>query len=95
MSTFRATGCPNPDPVIDYWKTIADGRVFQDMMTYCSLVRNGQADSTQMSQCCGSTACVPTSCNMMTNWKEGKKNFHTIDKILYFFLNDQTSVRLT
>ena len=73
MSTFHATGCPNPDPVIDYWKTIADGQVFQDMMTYCTLVRDGQADSTQMSQCCGSTACVPTSCNMMTNWKEGKR----------------------
>ena len=75
MSTFHATGCPNPDPVIDYWKTIADGQVFQDMMAYCTVVRDGQANSNQMSQCCGSTACVPTSCNVMKNWKKGNKRF--------------------
>ena len=73
--TFHATGCPNPDPRTNYWKTISDGAVFQDMMAYCVLTRDGKADSRQINQCCGSTTCVPTSCNMMTNWREGWENF--------------------
>ena len=84
VSTFHATGCPNPDPFIDWWKTVPDGQVFEDMMAYCTLVREGQADSIQIRQCCGSTVCIPTSCNMMTKWNEGNKNFQAKNKIIYF-----------
>ena len=69
---FQATGCPNPKPNIDWWKTILKGNMFQDMLAYCNVVKNGQASPGQISHCCGSIACSPTWCHKQTSWKQGK-----------------------
>ena len=77
VSTFQATGCPNPNPDINWWKTIQSGQVFQDMMNYCTLVKDGNANENQISHCCGTVTCVPTSCMKQKVWKQGKICFFT------------------
>ena len=53
--TFRATGCSNKKPYIQWWKTRSDSRVFFDMFAYCKYVRDGYVLTNQKSQCCGKT----------------------------------------
>ena len=75
MLTFRATGCPNPDPYILWWKRQYSDVVFEDMMSYCTHVKDGTANQAQISQCCGSNiSCRPTTCNAMTGWVRGMKH---------------------
>jgi len=78
MTTLHATGCPNPDLYstignLDYWKweeaLWGSRRVFEDMFEYCTLVRDGSANDRQISQCCGFSRCVPSSCKQLWNWK--------------------------
>ena len=71
VSAFQRTGCPNPSPWLDYWKKTRDSIVFQDMMTYCNLVKDGNATSDQITHCCGTVPCTPKYCNKVMNWKQG------------------------
>ena len=69
--TLHATGCPNKYPYIDWWMTQTKTTVFQDMMTHCTLVKDGNADSVQITQCCGTTNCSPTTCTEQYQWRNG------------------------
>ena len=76
VEKFQTTGCPNPNPDINWWKTISYDAMFQDMMNYCTIVKGGQGNEAQKTQCCGSVPCVPTCCNKVTNWKQSKILHH-------------------
>ena len=74
--TFQATGCPNRNPIATWWKTQSDNTVFNDMFTYCTLVRDEKASAHQKSKCCGEgNECKPTSCNKQSTWTTG---IHTV-----------------
>ena len=89
--TFRATGCKNNDPDVDWWKSQADGAAFADMMTLCTLTYSGSASSEQKEKCCGTTYpdCKPSSCVLQTQFTEGNyKKFLilSINQIIYITL---------
>ena len=72
VEEFQATGCPNPNPMsITWWKTQTDVKVFEDMMLYCTLVRDGNASPRQIKECCGLDSCVPSSCIEQQGWGTG------------------------
>ena len=74
--TFQATGCPNRNPIATWWKTQSDNTVFNDMFTYCTLVRDEKASAHQKSKCCGEgNECKLTSCNKQSTWTTG---IHTV-----------------
>ena len=68
--TFQATGCPNPNPYVDYWKTVDDATSFSDMHAYCTVNQGNSASAAQQAQCCGSSACSPASCTLQTQFTE-------------------------
>lgn len=90
--SFKATGCPNnfdtyqcptsKCPNTNWWKTQPKIVVFKDMMTYCTLVKDGIASDAQKAQCCGAkfwnrkhttTNCRPTTCVEQNQWIDGNK----------------------
>ena len=69
--TFLATGCLVPRK-IDFWTTRASEVVWNDMYAYCTLTRDGDADSRQRGVCCGNgETCTPPSCTKQTAWSGG------------------------
>ena len=69
--TFHATGCPNRNPPLVYWKTLAQEGVFNDMNEYCKLTRDGNANEQQRSQCCGNNNCTINKCEKQREWVLG------------------------
>ena len=69
--TFHATGCPNTDPYLGWWKTLPKESVLDDMNTYCEMTRDGNADEGQRQQCCGNNNCTLNKCAQQTGWITG------------------------
>ena len=70
--TLQATGCPNREPYIEWWKTQTDEIVFSDMLNICILVRDGHATDSQKRECCGENIrCGPIFCNRQSTWVTG------------------------
>ena len=72
VSKFQTTGCPNPNPNLDWWKTLKSDDIFLDMLEHCVLVKIGEATDDEKNLCCGSVPCVPTNCNEVNYWEQGK-----------------------
>ena len=64
---FQATGCPNNEPDISWWKTQSMEEVFKDMFTCCELTREGKANQRQKNKCCGNINCKITTCVKQSN----------------------------
>ena len=69
--TLLATGCPNGNPSLGWWKNLTKEYVFSDMNTYCEMTRDGNADEDQKRQCCGNTDCTVNNCTRQTTWATG------------------------
>ena len=78
IATFKTTGCLNPNVEqfqLDWWKSVSDKRVFDDMMYYCEYVRDGIASTLQEERCCGNKDCTVSTCTRQTTWRYGKFYF--------------------
>ena len=73
IATFKATGCTNDQPHIEWWKTQTDQTVLNDMFKYCELTKDGSGSGGQKSQCCGSEDCTVTECVKQTGWTKGNQ----------------------
>jgi len=63
--TFVATGCCNYQAENSYWLSTSPSNVFNDMYTYCTLVKGGSASASQRSLCgCGATP--PSTCTLQS-----------------------------
>ena len=71
--SFRATGCKNKYPILDWIKTQTDGIAFSNMMDACTNTYSGSASSNQKERCCGTTYpnCKPISCVLQSQFTEG------------------------
>ena len=77
--TFQETGCPNMNPVSDWWKTQTDNIVFGDMFSYCTLVKDGKPLARQKRKCCGEgNDCKPSNCVRQSLWTTGIENLITL-----------------
>ena len=74
VDAFQATGCPNNEPDITWWKTQSMEEVFKDMFSYCELTREGKANERQKNKCCGNINCKVTSCVKQLNKITGINN---------------------
>ena len=52
-NTWLKTGCKNPNPPFDWYKTQSESTVLSDMYAYCTLTNQDRATATQKSRCCG------------------------------------------
>ena len=70
--TFQASGCPNKTPSqsqIKWWKRQPDWKVFKDMYSYCTKVRDGKAKARQIKECCGQRSqCNGISCKLQSTY---------------------------
>ncbi|MFN9903815.1 MAG: hypothetical protein ACK55Z_34565, partial [bacterium] len=63
--TFVATGCCNYQAENSSWLSTSPSNVFNDMYTYCTLVKGGSASASQRSLCgCGATP--PSTCTLQS-----------------------------
>ena len=69
--TFHATGCPNGNPWLDWWKNQTKGTVLNDMFIYCNRTRHGNATESQKYHCCGTDDCTVNICAKQTEWITG------------------------
>ena len=58
QASWEATGCPRTDLVAslddtNYWDTLADGAVFENMHATCMAVSDGLASDEAIDHCCG------------------------------------------
>jgi len=70
IATFAATGCPNKNVGLTWWKTQDPLTVWDDMHTYCYLVKAGRSSARQKATCCGDGVnCSPTACRKQSSWQ--------------------------
>ena len=62
IDAFHATGCPNKNPYLEWWRSQSEEAVLNDMNTYCELTRDALASDEQRIQCCGAQNCNVTEC---------------------------------
>ena len=62
IDAFHATGCPNKNPYLEWWRSQSEEAVLNDMNTYCELIRDGHESDEQRSQCCGGENCTINEC---------------------------------
>merc|ERR1719359_892067 len=72
---FKASGCPNKHNLNKgAFDAYTDEQAFNDMMLFCTLNRDGQANSAQQKACCGTVGNVDNgvvkSCPTLTCTKQ-------------------------
>jgi len=65
ISTFHATGCPNPQPSrgqITWWQKQEQWITLRDMYRICKANEEGRANQGQKTECCGAVGCEHIGC---------------------------------